>query len=119
MLLPYLLQNGTVNDAGQVNELLLTLDAILDGGVTTSNLADDFTLDAQTQLSNNKAEVIINLRMTVTAALTAVIRDACALVSGAYTLTHAYMTYSLAGGGAPTGTVTFTVKRGSYIANVF
>lgn len=119
MLLPFLLANNTVNDADDVNTLLLVHDAILDGGITPANLADDFTLDAQTQLTNNKQEITVSLSIPVTAALTTGYKAYHTLIAGGYTVIGAYLTTQLTGAGAPTGTGTLTVVAGVYTAGAF
>jgi hypothetical protein len=116
-ILTFALANGTENDADEVMDLLQQLEAVLDGGIRPANLHSSFSLDSQTQLTNNYQEVHISLRIPVTTALTAGFKDYHTLINGAYTITRAYQTVQLAGAGAPTGTVDLEVQTGSYVAS--
>jgi hypothetical protein len=123
-ILTFSLANGSVNDADEVMTLFEEIEAVLDGGIQPANLASGFTLDAQTQLTNNNQEIQIPLKFSLaSAALTTVLKDFGAIISGSYTVIGAYANYTLTNGtGAPSGSpdrVTFTVKAGAYVTGSF
>lgn len=122
-ILSFTLQNDTVNDADEVMQLLQELEAVLDGGITTANLASGFQLDAQTQLVNNKQEIVLKLRHVFSSTLATGVKDYAALVSGDYTIRAARITYQMTNGsGAPSGspaTVGVEVLAGSFTSGAY
>jgi hypothetical protein len=122
-ILTFSLTNGSVNDADQVMTLLQELEAVLDGAIQPANLGSGFTLDAQTQLTNNNQEIQLKLHMLVTTGLTTGLKAFASLIAGSYTVIGARAIYTLTNGsGAPSGSpnrVTFTVKSGAYVAGSF
>lgn len=130
-ILTFSLTNDTIADADQVMELLLELEAVLDGGITTSNLASGFTLDAQTQLTNNTAEIILPLNYDFSVAATVGLKALIPLPgNGTYTIQNVQLaiynpdaatplTNVNLTGGTPASGNTFVIEAGTITAGAW